>query len=1555
MAKKRTNKKPTANVEAPRSAAPDETGEQPALFPIVGIGASAGGLEAFETFFRHLPSDSSMAFVIVQHLDPTHKSILTELLKKYTSMPVLQVQDGIAMEPNAVYVIPPGYEMLLQDGRLRLLQPPKPRGLRLPIDSFFRSLADSQKERAICIILSGTGTDGTLGLKSIKEAGGLTIVQSPESAQYDGMPFSAVNTGLADIVLPVDKIAEQLSNYIHHYFGSADHSVKKTKPEILEQLQRIFTLLREDTGHDFSGYKENTILRRIERRMAVNQLAGMKEYLEFLESSPLEGKTLFRELLIGVTSFFRDPEAFEQLGRKVIVPLFAQIGSSHQIRVWIPGCSTGEEAFSVAILLQEQMELSGRNLDIQIFATDIDHLAIEKAREANYPESIATDISPERLQKYFVKEEGSPVYRVRREIREMVIFAVQNLVKDPPFSRLDLICCRNLMIYLGSDLQQRLFSIFHYALKQNAYLFLGNSENLGISHDYFRTLDTKWKIFQKSNTAIDVKTVLEFPYTYTAVHGAFQHEAHADRHTNMKDLVEGLLLSEYTPTCVVINESGEVLYIHGRTGKYLEQTTGEVSTNILHMARDGLRMSLNTAIRRVISEKSPYTSEEVSVEETGGTIHVKVTVSPILRPADMQGLLLVVFNEVTPPETNSVKKKSAFSEQQAQRISELENELKSTREYLQTTVEELETTNEELKSAVEELQSSNEELQSTNEELQTSKEELQSVNQELITVNAELQTNIEELTLANNDIKNLLDNIQVGVIFLDMDLRIRRFTPSASGIVDLIPADVGRLLAQFVHKLEYNRLIQDVRETLDTLVPKELEVQNRDGNWYLMNILPYYTFDQEVDGAVLTITDVTELKHAERALADNLTLYQTLVEASHDGIIHNDVDGHILSVNSRFVELFGFDSVNEILESGITTFDLLAPEEKDTVQSRAAPVFEADQIRNVEMKVRKKDGSRFDAEFNTTLIRNDQGVPVKLVTYVRDITGRKQAEAVLRESEEKYSALFIKSSVPAALFQLPDGVFVDANNALERLFGYSREEMIGRTSVELGMGNPKQREQIISKLETEGSLNANETRIFTKAGEERFVVHNSSLLDVGGQPHIIVTLLDVTERKQMEDALRESEEKAHAFLNAIPDLMFRLDRNGVFLDYKAEQSELYADSTDIIGKRNRDLSPPEFADLIDEQIRITLKTGQMQIFEYQLPLPNRSVHDYEARMFPSGEDEVTAIVRNVTVQKQAEAAYRASQKLLHEIVNNTPALIYIFDIHDRIVLLNNEIEKLLGVQSGEIVGKTRQEVLPEELAMQHRNNDLEVIQSRSPKTFIEESPEIDKTRYYLTTKFPLFDAENEVYAICGISVDITERKQSEEQLLRTTEQLSLRLKEIEQLQEQLQEQAIRDPLTGLHNRRYMSETLEREITRAGRDDKPLSVIVSDLDRFKAINDTHGHKLGDDFLVQISTMLKKHTRGSDIVCRYGGEEFLLVLPNTKLDSAVNRAEEIRQRCMDLIIHHAGRDLNVTMSFGVAVFPEHGQEADELVIKADKAMYRAKQKGGNRVDVWDIEIQ
>ncbi len=914
----KTSKKAPARKVSSKAVVPVSGPQVEEHLPVVGIGASAGGLEAFEQFFTHMPPDAGIAFVLVQHLDPTHKSILTELVKRFTSMDVMEVEDSMTLEANTVFVIPPNRYMAIFNGRLHLLEPTEVPGLRTPIDYFFRSLAEDQKERAICIVLSGTGTEGALGLRAVKGEGGMAMVQEPESAKYDGMPRNAIATGLADYVLPPQHMPEQLISYVEHALFKLPTKATKPLPKENELLEKVFLLVRARTGNDFSNYKHNTILRRIDRRMAVHQITRLSDYVRYLQLDPRETDILFKELLIGVTNFFRDRDAFDILREEAIAKLFEQRSSDQPIRIWVPGCATGEEAYTIAILCREVMDRIRTEFNVQIFATDIDNDAIETARLGIYPASISVDVAPEALDRYFAIENN--VHRVKKDVRDMVVFALQNVITDPPFSKMDLISCRNLLIYLGADLQKKVLPLFHYSLRKDGFLFLGSSETIGEFFDYFSTVNRKWKLFKRKESEFDERHMPDIRHTPLAEPKEITHAGDTGRphhRPNLRQVAEGIILKDYGPTAVVINEKNEILYVLGRAGRYLEPTTGRFPSDILAMAREGLRLELATAIRKASLQRRAIRVERLLVKTNGDDQLVNLVVKPISHPTSMKGTHIVIFEDVSSEAcTESDARAAEYPDaQEHPRVRQLEQELKSTKEYLQTTIEELETSNEELKSTNEELQSSNEELQSTNEELETSKEELQSVNEELTTVNSEHQQKIEELSKTSSDLNNLLASTEVGTIFLDKNLHIQRFTPSVTDFINLIHTDIGRPVSHIVSNIDYDGLVDDAKEVLRRLVPKEQEVKTKDGRWYQMRVLPYRTTENVIDGVVITYVDITKLSNAlaelekarERELLEEdrkREFWETVADTAHEAILILSEDFRVELANQAFFRLF---------------------------------------------------------------------------------------------------------------------------------------------------------------------------------------------------------------------------------------------------------------------------------------------------------------------------------------------------------------------------------------------------------------------------------------------------------------------------------------------------------------------------------------------------------------------------------------------------------------------------------------------------------------------------
>ena len=851
-------KKTTAKNEISVAKPADQKISNEKSFPIVGIGASAGGLETLEEFFGNVPKKSGLAFVVIQHLDPTQVGIMPELLQRITQMKVLQATDKLQMQPNHVYVIPPNKSMSVLNGCLYLFEPAESRGLRLPVDFFFRSLADDQHEKSIGVILSGMGSDGCMGLKAIKEKNGIVAVQDPSTAKFDGMPQSAVNAVVVDILAPANQLPEKLLTFLNN----SPAIVQKTEidDKSKSNLEKVVILLRAQTGHDFSQYKKNTLYRRVERRMNVHQIEKISNYVRFLQENPSELDILFKELLIGVTNFFRDTVVWEKLKKNVLPDLFSKVPNGHVFRAWVTGCSTGEEAYSLAIVFKEAYEKTkqDKNFTLQIFATDIDSDAIERGRKGFFSANIAADVSAERLSHFFVKEGDG--FRVNTAIREMVVFAPQNVIKDPPFTKIDLLLCRNLLIYMEPALQNKLMNLFHYALNAGGVLLLGSAENESSQNKLFSVIDAKLKFYKRSAGNSNTE-LLDFPGSYKNTSEKSGESIKTVKATdNIQHLADQLLLQRFAPASVLINTEGDILYITGRTGKYLEPAAGKANMNIYAMAREGLQSELPGAIRKAKLSKEPVKLHKLNVGTNGGTQMVDVTLQLIDKPDPIKGTIMIVFADVADAPRPRKRKSGAGNQKSSIREQELEKELQQANEELKSTREDMQTTQEELKSTNEEMQSTNEELQSTNEELTTSKEEMQSLNEELQTVNNELQSKIADYVAANNDMKNLLNSTDIATLFLDKDLNIRRFTEQTTRLFKLRQTDIGRPFTEIVNKLNYPLITDHAHEVLRTLVFKESEIATNDLQWFTIRIMPYRTVDDRIDGLVITFVDNTQQK-----------------------------------------------------------------------------------------------------------------------------------------------------------------------------------------------------------------------------------------------------------------------------------------------------------------------------------------------------------------------------------------------------------------------------------------------------------------------------------------------------------------------------------------------------------------------------------------------------------------------------------------------------------------------------------------------------------------------
>jgi len=894
----------TGDQEAPEAEEPAAGAMEGGRFPVVGIGASAGGLEALESLFDAVPQDCDMAFVVVTHTHPENHSMLPELIRRKSKIPVNVIEDGMALEPGAAYLPPSDRDPVLEGGVFSLRARPGKSEMHMPVDLFLKYLAEAYGERAAGVILSGTGTDGTQGIRTIKEKAGLAVAQSPDSARHRGMPQSAIETGLVDYVLAAPEIPRRLIEYFKHPADMRFEIGKKGAKEP-EPLRRILAFLASRTRHDFSFYKENTLIRRIERRMTVNRSRNALDYLDLLHREPEELRLLFQDLLIGVTSFFRDPEAFEML-RKEVLPGLVSRSENEALRVWIPGCATGEEAYSVAILFLECLQEEDSPRELQVFGTDIDARAIEKARHGTYVQNIVSDVSPERLKRFFTKEDSR--FRLKSDIRERVVFAEQNVLADPPFSNLDLLVCRNLLIYLKPEAQKRLIPLFHYALKEDGVLFLGSSEGVGRHSDLFEPLIKQHSIYRKKNHVVHPEVRFPTGRRLEGVAGEPKAEEKPEaRHISRGRAVEKVLMRDHTPPCVLINRRGEILYYHGRTGKYLEPAPGDASLQIGDMVREGLRFPILSAMHRIDRDHQEIREKRVRVKTNHEYQQIDLMVKGFSEPP-LKDCLLVVFEAPSESSPLNLQPEDSAEGRDGRIAVELEEELMRVRQDYRSAMEELQSSNEELRSSNEELHSSNEELQSTNEELESSREELQSLNEELNTVNSELNSKMSELRDAYKAINSVLNSTRIAIVFLDTGLRLRRFTPEATQLLNIIESDLGRPLKHIAHNLEYDNLSEKASQVLETLTPFDEEIRSKDGSWYRIRVMLYRPEEHTIEGVVLTFINIDAQKASQKDLeemkADSDRFAECIGDMVRECLLVLDSRFRVVRANRRFYDTF---------------------------------------------------------------------------------------------------------------------------------------------------------------------------------------------------------------------------------------------------------------------------------------------------------------------------------------------------------------------------------------------------------------------------------------------------------------------------------------------------------------------------------------------------------------------------------------------------------------------------------------------------------------------------
>ena len=1247
--------KKTVAAAKPPVKAPPKTDAVALSHLVVGIGASAGGLDALKAFFSALPADNGMSFVVIQHLDPERESLMASLLGATTAMEVVQIKRRTRLEANHVYVTPPKKYVSIKNGYLSLTKPVEQRGSQMAVDFFFRALARDQFERAAGIVLSGTGSDGSAGIRAIKENGGLSLVQEPETAAYDGMPRNAINTGMADYVLAIDKMPKVLLRYAGHPYvmGSADGvSTEGAKPD---HLTDILALLRTRLKRDFRYYKKSTLMRRASRRMGVVHVGDMAAYLVLLRKNPAELNNLFKDLLIGVTQFFRDAEAFEALAKTVIPMIVKNQTSGQPIRVWVPGCASGEEAYSLAMIFIEHLSAKGKSINLQIFATDIDADALEVARNGIFPESIVADVSPKRLGRIFIKDGDR--YRAIKQLRECIAFADQNLISDPPFSKLDLVSCRNLLIYIEPELQAKIISLFHYTLNEGGYLFLGSSETVGRQSNLFTAKDKKAKIFQRRPHAM--KQQVDFPLVAMDDHKerpALQPAQIHPRRIVYADLTHRLLSEVYAPASVLINRDGEALYLFGPTDRYLKLPSGEPHLNLVAMARDGLKTKLRGLIQRVVRKGKAETLDSIQVRRGDDYFEASVSVSPIDEPRQADGLFLVAFSERKEASPLKTKRRKAPDDESAV-INELERELQSTREDLQSTIEEMETSNEELKA-------SNEEAMSMNEELEISKEEMQSLNEELNTVNVELNDKVEQLEASRNDIANLLANTDIATVFLNPEMLIKGFTPAARQLFNFQSTDSGRKLSDFTKTFMDPELLADSTRVLAKLTPITKEILSDDGSWFNRRILPYRTEDNRINGVVITFVDITDVKTAEIE-ANRLA---AIVKDSNDAITLLDLKGKVLAWNHGAEKMYGYKQTEAI---GMNIREIVPAGERKKAPNNISRMMSSVSGETLTTKRLTKDGRILDVERTTTILTNDQGKAYAIATTERDISERRKIEELRRNAHDRLEAMVEERTRELkeneALYRnlvetSPHGIHETDTRGNFLFCNRAFCKMVSRSVNELKKMNvsdllPKEaRKEFMAEIAKFATPQPGPSpyfnKITTKRGrtidvEVRWNYKRDGRGEVVG---FISIVTDISEKVRAEDARRESEVQLRLLMDSLPVLISYIDTKQRYrFNNKAYEAWFGKSREIILGQHIRKVLGDKAYKSITPYINAAL-SGKAVTYDAVLTPKHGGDRYVHASYVPDFSEDGTirgffTMMEDVTKPRRLESEQRQRQKM----------------------------------------------------------------------------------------------------------------------------------------------------------------------------------------------------------------------------------------------------------------------------------------------------------------------
>jgi len=1369
------------------AAIDDRTGKSNCPVIVVGIGASAGGLKSLKRLFSKMAPGHGVAFVLIQHLEPSPKNLTVKLLRDQTALAVVEAADGMPVLADRIHVMPPDKFLNITGCRLTLHEPVQCNGLRMPIDHFFCSLGADQRRRGCGIVLSGTGSDGTLGLSEIKTAGGRTLVEDPGSAEFPDVQKSAIDAGVVDAFLPAEAMAEAIVAMAEQVIADTRNDPAES-PEFDANLWVILDILRAKVGHDFRCYKPNTLVRRIRRRMTLGKIPTFADYARFLHEHPDEVGLLQKDLLIGVTEFFRQPQAWEILGEKVIAALVENAQAGSEIRVWVPGCSTGKEAYSLAMLLAEQVEKSGKRVGIQIFATDSDAAALVTARSGIYSkEEIGENVSPQRLRRFFTRKDVR--YQVTKRIREQIVFAPQNLTADPPFSKLDLISCRNLLIYLEQQVQKKIIALFHFALREGGFLFLGTAETVGDREDLFEPVSKKWRIYRRIGVGRPVSIEIPVrPSRETRPAAGHLPVAASAPRLSLASTAQQMLLDRFAPACVMIDRKLRVLYVHGAVEDYLTFPAGELTTRVVDMAREGLRARLRGAIGTCL-EAHRSVSVTARVRRGEKSIPVKATVTPLRYPRETDGLLLIAFEDYRVSAGKSGRQATGKSD-----VHQLEDELRVTREELQSTIEQLENSNDQLKASNEEVTAANEELQSANEEMETSKEELQSLNEELNTINARLQEKVEELEDINNDIVNLLSSTSIATVFLDKELKVRRYTPASTSLFSLIPSDLGRPIVDVLRRFRDEVLLDDARRVLADLTPLSKEVQAEDSRWYIRRITPYRTQDDRIEGVVVTFVDVSDLKQIEGALREaheRAVWLARFPEENPSPVARVSADGSILYRNPTSAKLPGW-----LCEVGKSLPDLLLP----LVGQAMTEGQEVQQ--DVEL------GGRFYSVAVTPFLA--QGYAN---VYGRDITERKWGEEALRESQKDLNRAQAVAHTGSWRLDVRRNELLWSDET-HRMFGISQGTPLSYEAF-LTTVHPEDRDYVDQKWTAalRGDLYDTEHRIVV--GDSVKWVRERAELEFDPQGKLLGgfgTVQDITEHKQAEQALLRAEQEWERTFDAVPDLIAILDdRHRILRANKAMAQRLGLPPDQCAGKlcyqavHGLDFSPDfcphtlSLADgrehmaevhedylggdflvsttpLSDEQGRrigsvhvarditdrkraeetLRQRTSELQQLTETL---ERQVQARTAELVKTNE----ALHAEIAQRKRAEEAVQAERQRLNDILEVLPAYVVLLTPDYHVPFANRFFRERFGESHGKrcfeyLFGRPE----PCEICETYT-----VLKTNAPHHWEWTGPD---GRNYDIFDFPFTDTDGSPL-ILEMGIDITERKRAEEQVKESAKQL----------------------------------------------------------------------------------------------------------------------------------------------------------------------------------------